>query len=212
MQGKAISEYTSHMLLKLAMDSDDMYKIFTKELASKAKSMGIKMDDILNSNEIRAEFQKLLANKQIGLNLKINIPDTMLSKMADDFIEGGGKLKTLVTDGWFLKLWKAVDDIDIVRLNAIDAVFNKFLKNKSYFNISAFINELVDPAIFTKLAKDTNYKNAQEFADSIVNALSKGKELGRVELELLQKLMINNNKYRAVIYQSIANQNTLNNI
>ena len=204
MQGKAISSYTSHMLLKLAMESDDMYKIFSKELASKAKSMGIKMDDILNSNEMRVEFQKLLANKQIGLNLKIEIPDSMLSKMADDFIANGGVLKGIIPSGWWKKLWATMDDIDVARMHAMDAVFNKFLKNKSYFNVRQFIIELVDPAVFSKLAGTSGYKNIQQLADVIVDAIAKGKQVGRVELELLQKLMINNNKYRAVIYQSIA--------
>ena len=204
LSGKIISETTANLMVKLAMESEEVYKILSKELVSKAEVFGMKMSDILSSNEIRIEFQKLLSNANFGLNLKNGIPDSLLSRMADDFITAGGKLKVIITDGWWKKLWSTVDDVDIARLHAIDAVFNKFLTNKTYFNVKGFITKLVDPAIFKTLAAGTNYKTLGEFADAITEALSKGQELGRLELELLQKLMINNNKHRALIYENLA--------
>ena len=203
LSGKKITSPMAEVLVRLAGESDDMLKIFAKEVADKAKSMGLKLEDILQSNEMRIQFQKLLADPQIGLHLQRGIPDDVLSKIADDFIINGGKLKAIINDNWWARLWTGINDMDQARIYAIDRIFNKFLTNKSYFNVRNFISELADSATAKKILEKTPYGSAGELADVVTDALSKGKELGRVELEALQLLMANNNKYRTVLYETL---------
>ena len=46
-------------------------------------------------------------------------------------------------------------------------------------------------------------KNADELAGIVTDALAKGKQLGRAELEALQALLANTQKYRTVLYETI---------
>ena len=202
-KGKKLNSATAEILVRLARENDDMYKLLSKELLAKAEGFQMKIGDILQNNELRVQFQKLLMDPQIGLNLKRAIPDDILSRMADDFIKNGGKLKALIGEGWWKKVWSKMDDIDLARIYGIDAIFVKFLPNKSYFNVRNFIKNLADPATSKKLLEGTPFKSADELAEVVTEALSKGKQLGRVELEALTKLIGNTQKYRAVLYEAI---------
>jgi len=206
MSGQKIASSTAEVLVRLADESDDFLKIFAKEMSAKASAYGLKMQDILQSNELRVQFQKLLADGQIGINLKKGIPDSVLSKIADDFIAAGGKLDSIITDGWWARLWEGVSDIDLSRIYAIDVIFNKFLTNKTYFNVKHFITSINDPAISKKLLRDadSSFTTADDVAEAVTNALAKGQQLGRAELEALQTLMQNSQKYRSMLYQELA--------